>query len=137
MITGRRFPDGRAVVMFGNVQLDPGPSQQLYNHSPTGFEWGYGGSGPAQLALAILFQVTDDGSPFPRVSWVVAGGESGPHVRPMHPDWARSLRNQCQITGVPFFMKQMARKQPIPDDLMIREWPQCPRPSIGGIEHQE
>jgi len=34
--------------------LDPGPSQTLYNHSPDGFEWGYAGSGPSQLALAIL-----------------------------------------------------------------------------------
>lgn len=35
--------------------LDPRPSQRLWNHSPAGFEWGYFGSGPAQLALAILF----------------------------------------------------------------------------------
>jgi len=33
------------------------PSQKLYNHSPDGFAWGYGGSGPAQLALALLFDV--------------------------------------------------------------------------------
>lgn len=35
-------------------QLHPDTSQKLYNHSPDGFEWGYAGSGPAQLALAIL-----------------------------------------------------------------------------------
>jgi hypothetical protein len=34
--------------------LDPGPSIAIRNHSPTGFEWGYTGSGPAQLALALL-----------------------------------------------------------------------------------
>ena len=34
--------------------LDPKPSQAVYNHSPDGFAWGYDGSGPAQLALAIL-----------------------------------------------------------------------------------
>ncbi len=34
--------------------LDPKPSQDLYNHSPDGFNWGYAGSGPAQAALAIL-----------------------------------------------------------------------------------
>lgn len=34
--------------------LDPRPSQKLRNHSPDGFEWGYCGSGPAQLSLAIL-----------------------------------------------------------------------------------
>lgn len=42
----------------------------------------------------------------PVVNWVVVGGESGPKARPMHPDWARSLRDQCVTTGVPFFFKQ-------------------------------
>lgn len=41
-----------------------------------------------------------------RLHWVVAGGESGPGARPMHPDWARSLRDQCASNGVPFFFKQ-------------------------------
>jgi len=38
--------------------------------------------------------------------WVIAGGESGPKARPMHPNWVRSLRDQCQAAGVPFFFKQ-------------------------------
>ena len=41
-----------------------------------------------------------------RLDWVIAGGESGPAARPMHPDWARSLRDQCVSAGVPFFFKQ-------------------------------
>lgn len=41
-----------------------------------------------------------------RLDWVICGGESGPGARPMHPDWARSLRDQCQAAGVPFFFKQ-------------------------------
>lgn len=40
------------------------------------------------------------------IDWVICGGESGPSARPMHPDWARSLRDQCQAAGVPFFFKQ-------------------------------
>lgn len=40
------------------------------------------------------------------LDWVVAGGESGPGARPMHPDWARSLRNECEDAGVSFFFKQ-------------------------------
>lgn len=40
------------------------------------------------------------------IDWVIAGGESGPKARPMHPAWARSLRDQCQAAGVPFFFKQ-------------------------------
>ncbi len=42
----------------------------------------------------------------PRIDWVVVGGESGQHSRPMHPDWARSLRDQCAASGVPFLFKQ-------------------------------
>ena len=38
--------------------------------------------------------------------WVIVGGESGPSARPMHPDWARSLRDQCVAASVPFFFKQ-------------------------------
>jgi len=57
------------------------------------------------------------------LDWVIVGGESGPGARPMHPDWARSVRDQCQSAGVPFFFKQMSKRAPIPDDLMIREWP--------------
>ena len=40
--------------------LNPKPSLKLWNHSPTGFEWGYGGSGPAQLALALLLDASGD-----------------------------------------------------------------------------
>jgi hypothetical protein len=43
-----------------NYDLSPKPSQALINHSPDGFAWGYGGSGPAQLALAILLDYTGD-----------------------------------------------------------------------------
>ena len=41
-----------------------------------------------------------------KVHWVIVGGESGPNARPMHPDWARSLRDQCAAAGVPFLFKQ-------------------------------
>lgn len=44
----------------GNTVLDPKLSQKAWNHSPDGFQWGYEGSGPAQLALAILLDVTGD-----------------------------------------------------------------------------
>jgi protein gp37 len=47
--------------------------------------------------------------------WIVAGGESGPGARPMHPDWARSLRDQCDRAGVPFFYKQTGEWVPVDD----------------------
>lgn len=47
-----------------------------------------------------------------RPDWVIVGGESGPRARPMHPDWARSLREQSRAVGVPFFFKQWGRFAP-------------------------
>jgi protein gp37 len=51
--------------------------------------------------------------PEPRIHWVIVGGESGPKARPMHPDWARSLRDQCQAAGVAFFFKQWGEWLPL------------------------
>lgn len=70
---------------------------------------------------------TRDGAPLlrdlpPRLDWVVVGGESGRGARPMHPDWARSIRDQCQAAGVAFFFKQWGAWAPISfDDLMSEE----------------
>ena len=54
---------------------------------------------------------------------VVCGAETGPGARPMKLEWARSLRDQCSATGVPFFMKKVSGGGPLPDDLNIRQWP--------------
>lgn len=43
---------------------------------------------------------------WPRLDWIIVGGESGPGARPMHPDWPRAIRDQCAAAGVPFFFKQ-------------------------------
>lgn len=56
---GRRVPSAKVpyagvTVLVGRHELTPNHSQRVFNHSPDGFEWGYGGSGPSQLALAIL-----------------------------------------------------------------------------------
>jgi len=44
--------------------------------------------------------------PVGKIDWIIVGGETGPHARPMHPDWVRGLRDQCQAAGTAFFMKQ-------------------------------
>jgi protein gp37 len=49
----------------------------------------------------------------PAIDWVIAGGESGPHARPMHPGWARDLRKQCRAASVPFFFKQWGEYLPV------------------------
>lgn len=50
----------------------------------------------------------------PRIDWVVAGGESGPGARPMHPAWIRTLRDQCADADVPFLFKQWGDWGPAP-----------------------
>jgi protein gp37 len=59
--------------------------------------------------------------------WVIVGGESGPNCRPMNPDWARSIRDQCEEAGVAFFYKQSGgwpnKHGIIPEDLNIRQFP--------------
>mgnify|MGYP000706328432 CR=1 FL=1 len=51
---------------------------------------------------------------FSTLGWVIVGGESGRGARPMHPDWARSLRDQCTAAGVPFLFKQWGEWTPNP-----------------------
>ena len=58
------------------------------------------------------------------LDWVIVGGESGPGKRPVDLAWMRSIRDQCQAAGVPLFVKQIDKRIPIPDDLMIRQWPE-------------
>jgi len=69
---GKRFNDGiggqlvhrfitKAELSIGDI-LSPVASQKLINHSPDGFNWGYSGSGPAQLALGLLLDVAHDPS---------------------------------------------------------------------------
>ena len=48
----------------------------------------------------------------PALDWVIAGGESGASARPMHPDWARGLRDQCAAAGVPYLFKQHGEWMP-------------------------
>ena len=48
----------------------------------------------------------------PALDWVIAGGESGPHARPAHPDWVRGLREQCLAAGRPLFFKQWGELLP-------------------------
>ncbi|WP_043588095.1 phage Gp37/Gp68 family protein [Geminisphaera colitermitum] len=51
------------------------------------------------------------------IHWVICGGESGPGARPMHPDWSRSMRDQCAAAGVPFFWKQWGDwREPLPGE---------------------
>lgn len=49
---------------------------------------------------------------FEHLRWIVCGGETGPHARPMHPDWPRKPRDDCQAAGVPFYFKSLGEWLP-------------------------
>lgn len=57
------------------------------------------------------------------IHWVIQGGESGHHKRPFNLEWAYKMKDQCEILKIPYFFKQIDKVQPIPDDLMTREFP--------------
>lgn len=61
----------------------------------------------------------------PQPDWLICGGESGHGARFMQPEWAERIRNDCRGERVAFFMKQMTGKKPIPEDLMVREFPRA------------
>lgn len=58
------------------------------------------------------------------IDWVIQGGESGPNRRPFDLDWAYSLKQQCEVSNTPYFFKQIDKVQKIPDDLLVREFPE-------------
>ena len=65
------------------------------------------------------------------IGWVIAGGETGPGARPMHPDWVRGLRDQCKEATVPFFFKSWGEWAP---DCLCgtkKPHPETPRPTPG------
>ncbi len=67
------------------------------------------------------------------IDWVIVGGESGSGARPMHPDWARSLRDQCVTAGVAFHFKQWGEWQVVYDrDADDPDWRSCPNPEGNG-----
>lgn len=79
--------------------------------------------GPISFEGLFATDAANDGSnALEALDWIICGGESGPHARPMHPDWARSLRDQCAAADVPFLFKQWGEHSvhEIGDDGSIR-----------------
>lgn len=92
----------------------------------------------SDIGYAIISETSC--KPTDKLNWVIVGGESGKNSRPMHPDWARSLRDQCTDAGVAFFFKQLSENSlylhckptqkgfhknfdTFPDGLKTREYP--------------
>ncbi len=74
-------------------------------------------SSPHHVSLHLYLNTYRD-----NLHQVIVGGESGPGARPMHPDWARDLRDQCIAAGVPFFFKQWGEW--IPEQFADGHWPE-------------
>lgn len=77
-----------------------------------------------------------------RLSWVIAGGESGPKARPANPEWFRDVRFQCQRAGVPFFFKQWGEYGPTSEYrdgqiFMSRFGKERAGRLLDGVEHNE
>jgi protein gp37 len=75
------------------------------------------------------------------LDWVIVGGESGHNARPMHPDWARSLRDQCAAAGVPMLFKQWGEWAPSAanmghgDGLMAKVGKKVAGRLLDGVQH--
>lgn len=68
------------------------------------------------------------------LDWVICGGESGANSRPLHPDWVRSMRDQCESAGVPFFFKQWGSWEPFYDrEKDDPDWRNIPKEIPGKI----
>lgn len=76
----------------------------------------------------------DDGG---KIDWVIVGGESGPDARPMHPKWARTIRDQCAEAKVPFFFKQWGEWSAIDAWEPWNRTPQCARRLDGSKQPDE
>lgn len=109
--------------LLGPIHLDDGESSWLTCN----------GSEPSEEACGSYACM---GHHFHGIDWVIAGGESGTNARPMHSAWARSLRDQCQAAGVPFFFKQWGEW--LPDSQVIehdpRHWPRFSHARFGTLD---
>lgn len=108
-----KTPDGIATRDAHAVAVEKGPGGKV--------RWtgkvGRGGASSIDALTGRLNNPAIPGTPkYPGIDWVVLGGESGKGARPMHPDWARSVRDQCQAAGVPFFFKQWGEWAPATKD---------------------
>jgi len=68
--------------------------------------------------FAMVDEFYPDNRPIPGIDAVILGGETGPGARPLHPDWVRSVRDQCAAAEVPFFFKGWGKHIPSKTDLM-------------------
>ena len=123
--------------LLGPVDLEPYLFAETYSIEKPTDRTKYVG-GPDTMKFARLRD---------SISWVIAGGESGPNARPCHPEWARGLRDQCAAAGVPYFWKQWGEYLPFeeswhPDsEFSDVAWKRVGKKAAGrlldGVEHND
>ena len=100
-----------AAVRFASVEpllgpLDLNPWLFIVTHDDEAILAAAGESEVPALEWREPATIRPDEISQPRIDWVIVGGESGPRARPMHPDWVRKIRDQCNDAAVPFHFKQ-------------------------------
>lgn len=122
------------ITVFNQEELDRDVPRLLDLKTRLGVPWGGRSSSPRgtgrRESLDGLWDLQIDARQVGRGPQLgIVGGKRGPGARPMHPDWARSLRDQCQEAGVPFFFKQWGdwrvdvdavRDMALPDERYLR-----------------
>lgn len=97
-----------AEPLLGPIDLTDLQSGKDFHNALSGcsslYDPDYEGQPPEEAYVGVLGG--------PRLAGVVLGGESGPGARPMHPDWARRVRDDCAAAGVPYFFKQWGESRP-------------------------
>ncbi|HEY8342859.1 MAG TPA: DUF5131 family protein, partial [Calditerricola sp.] len=108
-----------AEPLLGPLDLSAYLPRQLYVCQSCGVELGQGEVG-LDFRCPYCGAACDPDGSTEGLDWVIVGGESGSGARPMHPDWARSLRDQCREAGVPFFFKQWGEWSPDNADIGVK-----------------
>lgn len=96
---------GLMITVVNQVEADRDIPRLLALKAKLGIPW-------VGLSVEPMLGPIDLSAWLHRLDWVICGGESGRHARPLHPDWARTLRDQCAIAAVPFLFKQWGAWRP-------------------------
>jgi protein gp37 len=106
----KRFISGEPLLGAIDLRSLPALALDASDYVPTQEDieddWRFSALDAGDIYHGCGGDLISDGPEHPALDWVICGGESGHGARPMHPDWARGLRDQCVAAGVPFFFKQ-------------------------------
>lgn len=114
---GSHYPNVTIMVTMENQQFQA--VRGLYTDRLLDRGWKVGA-----LCEPLLCEINLNFRLLRHLSWIIAGAETGPHARPCNPDWLRSLRDQAQECGIPFWLKHVSKKDG--RTLDGREWSETP-----------